>query len=65
LSDLAKSRTVAELQLREAKTESDRSIKVRQIATIEAQIDKIVFELFGLTAVEVADAERQIAAPLR
>jgi adenine-specific DNA-methyltransferase len=60
LSELAKARTVTEMESRKSKTESDRNIKVRQIDTMEAEIDKIVYELFDLTAAEVAEVERQI-----
>ena len=46
-------------QLAEAKTDHEKTLLQRQIETTDNQIDKMVYELYGLTPEEIAIVERR------
>ena len=39
--------------LPEAKTDQDKTVLERQIATVDRQLDQLVYELYGLTDAEI------------
>jgi hypothetical protein len=44
-------------RLAEAKSEAQKAILQRQMGATDAEIDRIVYELYGLTATEIAIVE--------
>ena len=44
-------------QLPKAKTDQDKAVLERQIATVDRQLDQLVYELYGLAAAEIALVE--------
>ena len=46
-------------QLTEAKTDHEKTLIQRQIDATDKQIDKLVYELYGLTPEEIAIVERR------
>ena len=40
-----------------AKTDQDKTVLERQIATVDRQLDQLVYELYGLTDAEIALVE--------
>ena len=44
-------------QLPQAKTDQDKTVLERQIATVDRQLDQLVYELYGLTDAEIALVE--------
>ena len=41
----------------QAKTDQDKTVLARQIVTVDRQLDQLVYELYGLTEVEIAIVE--------
>jgi hypothetical protein len=52
-------RATAEMKLRTARAEGLRGIVTRQITEIEAQIDKLAYEVFEFTPEEVEEVKRE------
>ncbi len=44
-------------QLPQAQTDQDKTVLARQIVTVDRQLDQLVYELYGLTEVEIAIVE--------
>jgi hypothetical protein len=57
LSGLASSMQTLHKQLAAAKSEAQKTVIQRQIDATDAQIDRLVYELYGLTAEEIAIVE--------
>jgi len=47
----------AKKQLQQAKTESDKNYLQRKCATLDKQIDELVYQLYGLTEEEIKVVE--------
>ena len=41
----------------QAQTDQDKTVLAQQIATVDRQLDQLVYELYGLTEVEIAIVE--------
>ncbi len=44
-------------QLPKAQTDQDKTVLERQIATVDRQLDQLVYELYGLSEAEIAIVE--------
>ena len=57
LTELAKARVAAEFELRNAKADGIRGLKIAQIESIEAELDKTVYDLFGMTSANIQEID--------